>query len=146
MSANNAALTPEALLAGCERMHAAGGGRFELEIIRATHLPALLAMAGDGDTRALGTLFAVNGFIERCGSSGTLCLHCPRPLAGRLGAVALMRGMSGDAREALLLGFCRGCADGRTERALAALVIAALRQTSPFADLRELITAPVGHA
>ena len=144
MAHNNerVALTPEALLAGCARLHAEGAGRFALEIHRAANIATLRAAAVAGDTGAAAILAAVDDFVERCGK--TLCLHCPRPLAGRPAAVILVHAMRADAREALAFGVCRGCAGGRTDRAMAVLAMQTMRQIFP--DLHEIVAAPAGCA
>jgi len=51
---------------------------------------------------------------------------------------------AGDAREAAGFGFCRGCAGGRTDRALGELALTALRGI--WTDLREIVLAEGGHA
>jgi hypothetical protein len=139
------ALDERELDAGLQRLHDQARGRFMLEILRPRDLAAAIAAAEAGDTGATRSVFAVADFINRCAAARTLCLHGPRPLTGRPGAVVLLRpARARDAREAAWFGFCRGCAGGRTDRALGELALAALRGI--WSDLREIVLAEGGHA
>lgn len=131
--------------AGLQRLHDQAGGRFMLEILRPRALATMLAAAEEGDAGMARSLFAAADFINRCAGARTLCLHCPRPLTGRLGAVVLLLpALAGDASEVAGFGFCRGCAGGRSDRALGDLALNALRGL--WTDLHEIFLAEGGHA
>lgn len=140
----NAVLTPEALLAGCERVRAAGRGRFAIEVVRPGSAGALAFAAAAGDDVAARILRGVEDFLGRCGPCRTLCLHCPRRLRP-CAAVILLRPLCVAPREAMTFGLCRGCAAGRSDQDIGTLALDALRR-GLFYDLSELAVAPPGHA